>query len=194
MVELPRLYFHQGHYNHLEQRFYGKVEIQHAYCYLSFHKNSIVQTLLHNFKYKGNKDIGTYIGRWFGIELIESGLQNEWDGIVPVPIHKSRQKKRGFNQSLVFAEGLAEALSLPIYTNVLIREKINISQTRKSRIERWTNVEKAFTLQNNEPIQKKRILLADDVITTGATLEACALALLQAGASSVSIVTIAAAI
>lgn len=194
MVELPRLYFHRGEYNHLEKRFYGKVQIQHAFSYLSFHKNSIVQTLLHNFKYKGNKDIGTFIGRWFGSELIESGLGCEWDGIIPVPIHKSRERKRGFNQSQVFAEGLAEALSLPIYSNILLREKTNTSQTKKSRIERWSNVEKAFNLKNHELIQNKRILLADDVITTGATLEACALKVLEAGASNVSIVTMAAAI
>jgi ComF family protein len=193
-VELPRLYFHKGQYNHLEKRFYGKVDIKHAFSYLSFHKHSIVQTLLHNFKYKGNKDIGTFIGRWFGYELVESGLQNEWDGIIPVPIHKSRQKKRGFNQSQVFAEGLAESLSLPMHQNILLREKTNTSQTKKSRIDRWSNVEKAFSLRNHEFICNKRILLADDVVTTGATLEACALKLLQAKASSVSIVTIAAAL
>ena len=188
--ELPRTNFHLHPENDITQIFWGRVPIEHATAHYYFQKGGPVQKLIHKLKYKGEKDIGFEIGKIIGRELNQTCF-NEIDLIVPVPLHKSRQRKRGYNQSECLANGISTTMSKPVFSKVLFRRIANVTQTKKHRYERWENVESIFVLKNPELIYFKHILLVDDVITTGATLEACATALLQAEGVKVSIVALA---
>ncbi|MDP4292790.1 MAG: phosphoribosyltransferase family protein, partial [Bacteroidota bacterium] len=160
-------------------------------AFLYFNKGSKVQHLIHRFKYKGRHQIGTYLGRVYGHELAQSVPYNTVDMIIPVPLFKKKQKKRGYNQSEIFARGLAEALHVPVETNLLFRIRESESQTRKTREERWENVKEIFSVPHPEHLEDKHILLVDDVMTTGATLEACAASLMKDSNVRISVVTIA---
>jgi len=179
--------------NLLLHRFFGKVPVKQAFAYLYFRRSGRVQHLLHALKYKGVQEIGELLGNWYGRQLREINFNAELDLILPVPLHRQKKQKRGYNQADSFARGLSSALEVPWHDQVLIREKNTSSQTNKSRPERWANVAEVFKVAQPELVVGKRILLVDDVLTTGATLEACALMVLQAGAKEVSISTIAAA-
>ena len=170
--------------------FWGRVHIQYATAFLFFQKGGQVQTMLHKLKYKNQKEIGIGIGKLIGLELKNTQL-SEIDLIVPVPLHKSKYRKRGYNQSELIAIGLAESMGKPVETKILYRAIANPTQTRKHRYERWTNVEGIFAIKNSERIVNKHILLVDDIITTGATIEASASALLNIENVKVSIFAIA---
>ncbi len=178
----------------LARRFWGKVPLQHTLAYLQFTARGRVQRLLHQLKYEDQPEIGTVLGRWFGAELAQVGYAAEFDALIPVPMHPSKERRRGYNQATCYAEGLAESLELPVWPTALRKLADGGSQTRKNRIERWQNVSGGFTVgPKAEEITGKRLLLVDDVLTTGATLEACATVLLAAGAQNVSVCTIASA-
>jgi len=151
----------------------------------------MVQSILHNFKYRNQPEIGLTIGEWFGKDLVEADLANEWDLVIPVPLHRSREKRRGYNQSNHLAQGLGVALDLPVALNAVIRKKRSESQTHKSRQERWENVEGIFEVRKPELVLGKHVVLVDDVVTTGATLESCGHALLEAGTRDLSFATLA---
>lgn len=191
--KLPRTNFHRSSENPLHQRFYGIIDVKHVYSYLYFIKNGSVSELLYKLKYDNVPELGIILGRWFGKDLQDIGFGKEYDLILPVPLHKSKFRKRGYNQSDGIAKGLSEILIIPYYENGIIRVRKSATQTRKGRIERWKNVENIFQVNEPDLIKDKRILLVDDVLTTGATLEACARAVLKAGCSEVGIVTLAAA-
>ncbi|PRY14991.1 ComF family protein [Pontibacter ummariensis] len=197
-AKLPYTDFHvhgATELNPLQRRFWGKVPVRFAFSYFYFVPKGRVQRLLHKLKYKGVQELGEHLGQRYGSLLSNYQYAQHFDLLVPVPLHKYKLRRRGYNQSDVFAKGLAEALQLPWSSNVLVRKVASSSQTRKSRLERWQNVEEVFQVRQAQTaaVQDKRILLVDDVLTTGATLEACAVVLLAAGAAEVSIVTIAAA-
>lgn len=179
--------------NPLQRRFWGKVPVRFAFSYLHFRAKGRVQHLLYKLKYKGAQELGEYLGRHYGSLLFECHYASQFDLIVPVPLHKLKLRKRGYNQSDTFAKGLAESMQLSWKANILERKVNTSTQTRKSRLDRWQNVEQVFQVRQPDQVLGKRILLVDDVLTTGATLEACAVELLNAGAAEVSIVTIAAA-
>lgn len=187
-VGLPRTNFHHDKDNEVAQIFWGRIPVEYATAYFYFQKGGRVQKLLHKLKYKDQKEIGVELGRMIGRDLVQSSF-NQVDVIVPVPLHKSKKRKRGYNQSECLAEGLSMSMMKPLDTTSLFRAIANPTQTRKHRYERWTNVESIFKLRYPEAIANKHILLVDDVITTGATLEACASALLEAEGVKVSIVT-----
>jgi len=191
--KLPKTNFHKSQHNPLEQRFHGIITIKHVFSYLYFIKGGSVSQLLNKLKYGNVPELGAVLGRWFGKDLQEVGFDKEYDLIVPVPLHRSKLRKRGYNQSDGIAKGLSEALELPYFTSIIIRTQRNESQTRKGRIERWKNVENIFHVNDPTMIVGKRVLLVDDVLTTGATLEACATALMEKGCAEVGIVTLAAA-
>lgn len=194
-VQLPYTDYHTlpDQQNPLARRFWGKVPVQYALSYLRFLRHGRVQHLLHQLKYQGQREVGQVLGRWYGLELTKQGLHTEFDLIVPVPLHPRKLAKRGFNQSDCFAEGLAQGLDVPWSPTALRRIEYTDSQTRKNRTQRWQNVATVFEVADVATVAGKRILLVDDVLTTGATLEACATALLVQGCTQVSIATIACA-
>lgn len=188
--ELPRTNFHTDQENEVARIFWGRVHIEYATAYFLFQKGGRVQKLMHKLKYRGEKEVGIELGRIIGRELRLTPF-NQIDLIVPVPLHKSKKYKRGYNQSELIAEGIGEAMNKPVNTSTLYRNVANPTQTRKHRYDRWTNVEDIFIIKDTEALRNKHILLIDDIITTGATLEACASALLKAPEAKVSIVAVA---
>ncbi|MCR5888118.1 ComF family protein [Hymenobacter sp. J193] len=180
--------------NPLARRFWGKVPVQHALSYLRFLRRGRVQHLLHQLKYRNQPEIGRVLGCWYGAELARHGLlTHDVNLIAPVPLHPRKLAKRGYNQTDSFAQGLADTLQLPWQAEALRRIEHTVSQTRKNRVQRWENVAEVFAVANPAEVAGKHVLVVDDVLTTGATLEACALVLLAAGARAVSIATIACA-
>lgn len=190
LYDLPKTNYHLLENQEVRQRFAGRVQLDFASAYLFFRKEGIVQAMLHTLKYKGNQEIGKVLGNWYAQELKQAGHQ--WDMVLPVPLHPSKLRKRGYNQSDSFAEGLAEILETHWEKDNLVRLKANISQTKKSsRVERWQNVDSIFGIKEPLKLRDRKVLLVDDILTTGATLEACAQTILEAGCQSLSIATIA---
>ncbi len=184
---LPRTGYHFYKENPLYKRLYGRIPIETAFAFLLFKKGGSVQQLMHEFKYNNHREIGQVIGRVYGEELYKSGFSSYFDMILPVPLHPLKHKRRGYNQSEEFAKGLSETLQVPWTSGVLHRLIMTDTQTKKSKLRRWENVNEVFTVQDKEAVTGKRILLVDDVITTGATVEACALALINSGCQEVTI-------
>ncbi len=188
---LPKTNFHLDDDNYMSQLFWGRVKIEAAASLYYFEKGSKCRKLLHQIKYKGKKDIALFLGKIYGLELSRAGKFKDTDILIPVPLHCSREKQRGFNQSEWFARGLAISMGKEVLKDQLIRFAGSETQTKKSRIERWENVENSFRLTNPERFENKHILLVDDVVTTGATLESCASVLLKTQGVVISILTIA---
>ena len=172
--------------------FAGRLELSDARAYIKFYHGGIAQKLLHQIKYKGEQDLGKYLGKVFMEHLKREPSYKNVDVLVPVPLHKSKLRVRGYNQSEVLAKGMAEVLGATVDTTSVVRIKKSETQTRKDRAARWQNVSGIFEVAN-EKIKGKHVLLVDDVITTGATLEACGEVILAAGASSLSVAALAAA-
>jgi ComF family protein len=189
---LPRTGFHQFSDNPVARHFWGKVRIANATAYYYFSKGDRVQKLIHQLKYKGRKDVGIFAGRTMASELKNSPFQNI-DLILPVPLHKLRLRERGYNQSDCFAEGLSLSMNKEFSGTLLERTEATSTQTRKHRFERYRNVDNIFRINNEEKIEGKKILLVDDVITTGSTLISCSEAILSVPGTSVSIAAIACA-
>jgi ComF family protein len=190
IYSLPKTGFHAENDNPVSRLFWGKSEIEGAASYFHFEKGGHVQLLIHKFKYKGFKEIGIEVGKHYGTELKHFAPYNNADLIIPVPLHKSKQRKRGYNQSEFFASGLSQAMKIPTDFISLYRARATETQTRKSRFERFENVKSIFQLNENHSLAGKHILLVDDVVTTGSTLEACCQTLKEAG-NKVSVVTMA---
>lgn len=191
LFHLPKTYFHHDPDNPLTRVFWGRVNLEGVAAYVYFQKGSAVQHLLHQLKYKGRKEVGFQLGKLYGSELNMAEMFKNVEIIIPVPLHPRKQRKRGFNQSQVFAEGLASVMQIRLETRVLYRKVYSQTQTRKARYNRWENVENIFSLKNADRIRGKHILLVDDVITTGATTEACVQALQEVPGVRVSIAAIA---
>lgn len=194
-LKLPYTNYHlvSSEDNPLNNRFLGRVSFENALSYFTFVRAGRVQNLLHNLKYRNVPEIGDLLGKWYGYELQKAGFSERIDLIVGVPLHARKLKQRGYNQADKFAEGLSTALEVPWSDQVIKRIAASTTQTRKSRLARWENVEKIFEVKQPEQIKEKRILLVDDVLTTGATLEACGQELLNGGCKSITVATIAAA-
>lgn len=177
--------------NPVAMHFYGRVPIEKATSLLDFKKGTLSQTLLHELKYNHRQDIGTALGARFAKKVNPSGFFESMDMIIPVPLHPKKLRQRGYNQSMLFAGGMQEHNDLPVLGNILLRKVHTGTQTRKKRMERIDNVAEAFHLKDPDRIKHKHILLVDDVVTTGATLEACATKLLEIEGTKVSVATIA---
>lgn len=171
---LPYTNFHNDIDNPVAKTFRGRVKIEAATSFLYFRQLGITQRLLHGLKYKGHKEVGICLGNWMGTALQESDIYNSVDMIVPVPLYKKRENKRGYNQCHMLAQGVSEATNKAVSTKHLLRVQNNQSQTKLERWTRWTNVQEIFKVEHISELESKHILLLDDVVTTGATLEACA--------------------
>jgi len=172
--DLPFTDFHLHQDNPLARQFWGRVPINSASALLYFQQGNKAQNLMHQIKYKNQPQVGFLLGEMIGKRLIEGVAPKDIDYIIPVPIHEKRQRARGYNQSEYIANGIAEVLKVPVKTKVLIKYKETKSQTKNERFKRFQNLENVFMVLQPNLISGKNILLVDDVITTGATLEACA--------------------
>lgn len=191
LYHIPKTNFHHFNDNPVARLLWGRVNVENATSYYFFYKGSKFQVLIHNMKYRGQKEIGYELGKIFGGELMSSSAYREIDLVVPVPLHVRKQRKRGYNQSEWIARGIAERMEKPIDTRTLYRAIESETQTRKTRYERWKNVENIFKLKTADALKDKHILLVDDVVTTGSTLEACAKVILDIENTKVSIATLA---
>lgn len=174
IFDLPKTNYHLDKSNPINKVFWGRVNIEMASAYYHFSKGGRVQRLLHELKYKGNQKVGEVIGELYAYELRKSKLYNTLDFIVPIPLHLNKLKKRGFNQSESFAIGLSKGLNVPINNTDLYRKIDSKTQTKKTRYKRWENVGNIFGIIDDSMLENKTILLVDDVVTTGATIEASA--------------------
>jgi ComF family protein len=188
---LPITDFHRHADNPVEKVFWGRIPVSQATSYIYFSKDSLIQQLLHEFKYKGNTDIGLYFGRKMGESLVQSDRFPLMDGLVPLPLHTGKERKRGYNQAKILCDGMAEVLKVPILDKAIMRTRKTETQTHKSRVERWMNMEGKFRIEDPALLENRNILLVDDVITTGATLEACGYELMRAKGLLLSIATLA---
>jgi ComF family protein len=189
--QLPITNFHFHSNNPVEKIFWGRLPLLGATSFLYFTKDSLLQHLLHSFKYNGNKEIGYYFGRCMGKAFLQSNRFNHIDALIPLPLHPKKERKRGYNQATVLCDGMSEIMKIPVLKNAVIRPSATQTQTHKSRILRWQNIEGKFFLTDPAKISQKHILLVDDVVTTGATLESCGQELLAAQGLQLSIATLA---
>jgi ComF family protein len=191
LYNMPRTNFHLDPDNPMAQLFWGRVKVESAAAMYYFEKGSKCRKIFHPIKYRGQKELARYMGEIYAAELLRTDRFCDIDVILPVPLHPSKLKKRGFNQSEWFAKGLAQIMDKPVPVGVLQRILGAETQTGKSRLERWENVKDNFRLSHPEIVENKHALLVDDVVTTGATLEACAGVLLAHPGVRVSILTLA---
>ena len=180
--QLPSTDFHLYPNNPVEKIFWGRLALTNATAQYYFTKESLMQHLMHQLKYRGNKNLGIYLGRLMGESLSGTNRFNTIDALIPLPLYPSKEKKRGYNQATLLCQGIAEVMGKPVLNDVVIRTVATESQTKKSRVERWLNIEGRFELTDEQKISGKHILLVDDVVTTGATLESCGRELLSASA------------
>ena len=191
LSSMPETNFHFHAGNPIEKIFWGRIPLVSATSQYYFTKESMMQSLMHQFKYKGNKELGIYLGRLMGEYLKQSNrFDKNIDGLIPLPLFPAKEKYRGYNQATILCEGIAESMDIPVFKDVIIRPQATETQTRKDRVERWQNMERKFALALPQAICNKHILLVDDVVTTGATLEACGNEILQAENTRLSIATL----
>jgi ComF family protein len=188
---MPLTHFEFFPSNPIEKIFWGRADIHAAAAHLYFTSGSVVQHSLHLLKYKSKKEVGIYFGQQMGKALIRSCRFSECEIIIPLPLFAAREKKRGYNQATMIAIGLSQQLKIPVLQDAVLRVKKTETQTHKSRIQRWKNMESTFEILNPQKIYDKHILLVDDVITTGASLEACARVLLGIPGVRISIACLA---
>jgi len=190
-LKLPRTYYHLIPENQAIERLAGKVSLEKASSYFYYSKGGIAQKLIAEIKYRGNRNLGEWIGAYLANDMISSGFFRGIDYLVPVPLHRSKEKKRGFNQAEKIAKGIALVTKIPLEINNVFREKANTTQTKKGLFDRWKNTQNLFNLKNTKLFKDKHILLIDDVLTTGSTLEALAQSLLKSKGIKISILTLA---
>jgi ComF family protein len=193
-VVIPRTNYHFVEDNPVAQLFWGRCLIEKAAAFSYYNKGSRIRKLIHNLKYNGIREIGYDLGRLYGLSLKTSGFINDIDIIIPVPLHPMKERIRGFNQSETISMGIADVTRLPVDIKSLARTLVSATQTKRSRYERWTNVEGIFQVIDSKSIMGKHILLVDDVITTGSTIESCANELLRIEGVKVSVVALAFAV
>lgn len=173
LAQLPETGFSDHFDNPIEKIFYGRLPVKEAMAAYYFTKSSVLQQLIHTLKYRNNQQLGLEMGRWMGVLLQKSGRFTGLDALVPLPLFPEKEKKRGYNQAAVLCQGISDILNIPIAKDFVVRKRFTQTQTKKGRNDRWRNVDGSFEVQNEAAFYGKHLLLVDDVITTGATLEAC---------------------
>ncbi|MFV0249154.1 MAG: ComF family protein [Tenacibaculum sp.] len=191
LYNLPLINYNEATKEMLQAIFYGQLVIEEIYSFLYFSKHGITQKLIHELKYKGQEEIGAFIGKWIGHEILKLGIFKGIDYIIPVPLHPSKRKKRGYNQLTKFGKTLSLMLDIPYKPGVLLRKSKSKTQTSKQRFERFLDLDSKFNLSNTAIFKNKHVLVIDDVITTGASLIACCNELLKSKNIKISICTMA---
>ena len=189
--DVPLTDYNFGDENPIDRIFYGRIPINKAASFMFFQKNGIVKNILHQLKYKNQEHIGGFLGEWYGSIVQHEPSLKDVDAVIPVPLHIKKQRKRGYNQVALFAQKIAASINTQYRDDILIRSTNTKTQTKKDRQLRWENTKDAFQLapQTKDPL--KHVLLVDDVITTGATLEACAQTLSKMGSIKISVLSMA---
>lgn len=177
--------------NPIEKQFWGRIAVEACHSEFYFAKEFLIQHLIHLLKYKGDTAIGTYLGELMGLSLLQSNRFRNIDALIPLPLYADKERKRGYNQAAIVCNGISSVMNIPVKNEVVIRSHATETQTRKHRTERWENVSESFRIEYPEWLRNKHVLLVDDVITTGATLEACGHTILQTGNVKLSIATLA---
>ncbi|MBP2283472.1 ComF family protein [Flavobacterium sp. CG_23.5] len=189
--DIPLTNHHLNPENEAFKKFYGRIPVLHTSALFYFHKKGIVQELIHNLKYKGHEEIGTILGEWYAEDLKKIDVLKSVDEIIPVPLHPKKLKERGYNQVTAFGTALSASLNLDYNKSLLIRNVYSKTQSKKTLLGRTEGIETIFDVSFTDKNHNKHFLLIDDVITTGATLEACARALLKIPGAKISIVCMA---
>jgi ComF family protein len=190
---LPETHYHEMDSNPLIYNFMGRVHVERISSFLFYKKGNCVQTILHQIKYKGAKELAEFLGYYYGLQMLQNHFLEDIDFIIPIPLHKMKEKKRGYNQSEWIAKGLSKALQKPYFSSILERVDYTETQTKKGRFSRWENVKEVFKVVDHSVIKNKHILICDDVLTTGATIEAAIVKLKEAEGVKVSVITLAVA-
>ncbi|HTJ48792.1 MAG TPA: ComF family protein [Cyclobacteriaceae bacterium] len=193
LLDLPKTDFHNNIHNEFYQKLAGRLPVKYVLAQFMFNKRGKVQKLLHHLKYRNRPEIGVALGRAYGSVLLKANYKTEFDLIIPVPLHPIRQQKRGYNQSLEFAKGLSEAMNIPYADDLVQRVLQTETQTKHTKLKRWQNVSEVFKVVNEDLLRNKKILLVDDVMTTGSTLEACGKVILDCNITDISFTCIASA-
>jgi ComF family protein len=188
---LPHTNYAQHANNQVEKIFWGRVSLAAAHSEFYFAKASMMQELMHQLKYKNNQSIGIFLGEMMGNSLLNSNRFKDVDALIPLPMYTDKQHKRGYNQAAIICKGMSVAMNIPVIHNNVCRQYATETQTRKSRIERWENVAGSFVVKNDHALAGKHLLLVDDVLTTGATLEAAGNTILKVPDVKLSIATLA---
>ena len=187
---LPHTNFAQYANNPIEKIFWGRIPLVAAHSEFYFAKESLIQRLIHQLKYKGNQDIGFFLGELLAKSLLNSNRFKNIDYLVPLPLYPDKERKRGFNQAAVICNGISASMHIPVMVGNVIRQRYTETQTKKHRRERWENVADSFLVKDPAKICNKNLLLVDDVITTGATLEACGHSIAQTTNVQLSLATL----
>jgi ComF family protein len=190
-TELPVTDFANAIQNPIEKIFYGRMHVESSTAGYYYTKESLLQHLMVQLKYKGNKEVGVYLGKLLGHQLMGSERFIDVDALVALPLNAKKEFKRGYNQAMAICQGIESVWQKPIIHNAVIRTIFTDTQTHENRINRWQNMDGVFKVENEKAIEGKHILLVDDVITTGATLEACGSEILKINNTKLSIATIA---
>jgi len=190
-LDLPFIETGNSTYNPLLETLKGKVIVEEGTSFLYYHPVGKVKKLIHQLKYKNNQKVGVFLGEWLGLKLLETKAYNNIDYIIPVPLHKDKLRLRGYNQLTKFGETLSSILNIEYLEGILIRNTMAKTQTLKKRLDRFKSLVNNFSLISADLLKNKHVLLIDDVVTTGATLEACCNELLKVEGMKISIVTIA---
>ena len=188
---LPQTNFAQHANNPIEKLFWGRIPLVAAHSEFYFSKQSLIQQLIHQLKYKNNKEIGFYMGELMGKSLLDSNRFVSIDALIPLPLNAAKERKRGYNQAAIICEGMSAIMNVPVIKNNVLRQRDTDTQTKKHRTERWHNVAESFIIKDDAVLKGKHFLLVDDVVTTGATLEACGELMLSIEGVKLSIATLA---
>lgn len=191
--QLPQTGFEKTGDNYTARLFTGRLQLQKAASFLFFGKDGLTQKLIHRLKYRGDTAMGQYLGHMMGNRLAEAGWFSDIEVLIPLPLNRKKLQSRGYNQSTLICEGIQSATGIAVEEVAIMRTIFTETQTHKSRLQRWANVSHVFDLLDTQHLHNRHALLVDDVITTGATMDACGQVLLKVPGIKLSVLSLAVA-